>query len=132
MPINAWFQTTDFNTMELGPYDLSKALELYGNEDWWAEQQQLEEQRQARNEDNCPPGVGFTNTDNDSTLHISQLSPSDNLIFFGTVTTKKTLGLFSSKQRTNLNKQGLSIAEARQIINWFYAGDHDSIARALR
>lgn len=129
MSINAWFQAADLSSTELGEYDVSRALKLFDDSDWWVRQHELEAQFVQTKQETCPPGIGFTAADKSRTIHVCQFGQDNNMIFYSVARPRKAFGLFSASSHSSGTKEQVTDDRTRQYIRWFFEDNVDALGR---
>lgn len=118
---NHWIQKADFSATDYGAGDQSSVLDLLRSHPW-REELELLENRQAKGEEFCSPGLGM-NAGNRDILHLCAVGPGEWMIHFHYSEGYKILQLFPSSRDHAVTYDQVSTEQAERMVAEFFRGE---------
>jgi len=130
MKISGWTQNSDYSTQDLGAVAFERASAVVPSFPW-AEQLGDYAERLLREEDACPPGVGFNTDASVEVFHLFATASDEWTLRLVLRAPGKILGLFrkpAHESCTTIESLDKGIA----LLALFYAGDREQLIAEAR
>lgn len=118
---NHWIQGADFSSTHYGAADQSTVLDLFRGYPWQKELQLFTE-RETRDEESCPPGLGL-NATNQDILHLCAVGAGEWMVHFHRSESHESFGLSRSERDRVETYEGVTTRQAEQMIAQFFLGE---------
>lgn len=124
--MEVWIQRHDHHVDNHSELGRDQCLVLLDSFDWESELTQYEEALE-RNEDRCPPGMGFV--DGDRTLHVMPIHDDKSHYHYSCNHPVRLLATFGASRQFNV--WAVPNRHRHRLIGLHYAGKQDELVRAL-
>lgn len=127
MAITYWIQRADFTSDEFDAVDETEARRALTGHGWAAELD-LMDTREARDEETCPPGIGFI-ADDGRILHICPERDGRAMYHYHFKAPWRLLWLIPMSGEGLRTRMDMPFSETPELITRFFANDHDWLIR---